>query len=58
MVVGRLFIMRVISVIRTVGRLNIVKGILGMTGVIRRFIMEYGGFFRDADNTHPPGGVQ
>ena len=32
--------MRVISVIRTVGRLRIVRRILGMTGVILLFTME------------------
>ena len=34
------FIMRAISVIRTVGRLGIVRGILGMTGVILLFTID------------------
>ena len=37
---GGPFIMRVISMIRTVGRLEIVRGILGMTGVILLFAMD------------------
>ena len=40
MIVARLCVMKGISVIRTVGQLRIVKGILGKTGVILHFAMD------------------
>ena len=46
MVMGWPFIMRVISVIQTVGRLEIVRRILGMTGVILLFTMDMVAFLR------------
>ena len=44
--------------IRTVGQLRIVKGILGITGVIRHLIMDTGDFSLMTRGRIPPGGIQ